>query len=269
MAYRVLTGADSIKQVILDFFAFTGAPYGWYMEMYIGLFLLIPFLNVMYNGLQTKKQKQVLLGVLFVLVSLPSMVNIWRILDWQWLRMPSSNETYHPLMPDWWTDMYPILFYCMGCYLNEYPLQISRRKNLLLIGAVFLLSGSFAYYRAWNGVFSYGPWDDYASVGNAVQAMLLFNLLAGLDLTGMNDKSKVFLSRLSGWAMGAYLVSWVFDNLFYRVLNAWRGAFLVKLRWFPVIVAAVFFCSLAASGVLNGIYHQLENGLKRLKKSAG
>lgn len=34
----------SFKQAVLSIFDFTGARYSWYIEMYIGLFLLIPFL---------------------------------------------------------------------------------------------------------------------------------------------------------------------------------------------------------------------------------
>ena len=37
----------SIKQVIISFFDFSACPYAWYIEMYIGLYLLIPFLNIL------------------------------------------------------------------------------------------------------------------------------------------------------------------------------------------------------------------------------
>ena len=32
-------------------------PYGWYIEMYICLFLLIPFLNLIYKCLDTQRKK--------------------------------------------------------------------------------------------------------------------------------------------------------------------------------------------------------------------
>lgn len=38
-------------------FDFSGANYSWYIEMYIGLFLIIPFLNIIYKNLDSRKQK--------------------------------------------------------------------------------------------------------------------------------------------------------------------------------------------------------------------
>ena len=58
---------------IQDLIDFTGAPYAWYVEMYIGLFLLIPFLNLIYRNLEGKRQKQILILTLFVLTSLTSL----------------------------------------------------------------------------------------------------------------------------------------------------------------------------------------------------
>ena len=40
---------------------YNAANYGWYIEMYIGLFLLIPFLNLIYNNLENRKQKLILI----------------------------------------------------------------------------------------------------------------------------------------------------------------------------------------------------------------
>ena len=48
-------------KAILSVLNYTGAPYGWYIEMYIGLFLLIPFLNILYHGLPGRNAKRALL----------------------------------------------------------------------------------------------------------------------------------------------------------------------------------------------------------------
>ena len=51
----------SLFGIIKDILGFSLAKYSWYIEMYIGLFLLIPFLNLIYNNLKTKKEKQTLI----------------------------------------------------------------------------------------------------------------------------------------------------------------------------------------------------------------
>lgn len=66
----------SFKEGILQIFKFTGAPYAWYIEMYLGLFLLIPFLNLAYHGLVNKKQKQILLATMLLMTALPGILNI-------------------------------------------------------------------------------------------------------------------------------------------------------------------------------------------------
>ena len=45
----------TVKSVFLNILNFTAAPYSWYVEMYLGLFLLIPFLNIIYNSLPSRK----------------------------------------------------------------------------------------------------------------------------------------------------------------------------------------------------------------------
>ncbi len=77
--YRTLYLKENISILsfgtgILDF---SIAPYAWYVEMYIGLFLLIPFLNLAYNGLESKKQRKILVLTMIFITAAPSILNIW------------------------------------------------------------------------------------------------------------------------------------------------------------------------------------------------
>ena len=64
---HVLNTEITVKNAIFSILDFTGANYSWYIEMYIGLFLLIPFLNAMLRGLETRKAK---LALVLTLISL-------------------------------------------------------------------------------------------------------------------------------------------------------------------------------------------------------
>ncbi len=59
MIYKNIAQGDvfDLKSFILGTLDFTGSNYSWYIEMYIGLFLLTPFLNLAYGKLKNKKQK--------------------------------------------------------------------------------------------------------------------------------------------------------------------------------------------------------------------
>ena len=52
VTYLVLEfhGGYSIRNLIKGIFSFHTINYAWYIEMYIGLFLLIPFLNILWTG---------------------------------------------------------------------------------------------------------------------------------------------------------------------------------------------------------------------------
>jgi surface polysaccharide O-acyltransferase-like enzyme len=50
----------SIKNSILSVLSFSAAPYSWYIEMYLGFFLLIPFINKIWINLKDMKEKKYL-----------------------------------------------------------------------------------------------------------------------------------------------------------------------------------------------------------------
>lgn len=63
IAFRivVLRENKSIIQWISSIENFSAISYSWYIEMFIGLFLISPFLNLVYNNLNSNKQKKYLL----------------------------------------------------------------------------------------------------------------------------------------------------------------------------------------------------------------
>lgn len=108
----------SIKYAVFSIFG-GDIAYSWYVEMYIGLFLLIPFLNILYHGLETQKRKQFLIVTLLFCTACPSLLNIFDLFNSDFWIRPSVSSTYVTLIPDWWTMLYPITYY-IGAYLLSY-----------------------------------------------------------------------------------------------------------------------------------------------------
>lgn len=127
LAYQVslslFTGTPiSLKKYLFPILEFSG--YGWYIEMYIGLFLLIPFLNAIWRGLKGQKQKMLLIATLLALTTLPSLFNIY---DWhtpEFWQLPSSASSFQRIVPAWWLLLYPLTYYFIGAYLQEYGLKL-------------------------------------------------------------------------------------------------------------------------------------------------
>lgn len=255
-AYRLLVSQDmNLREVIYGVFTFHTAPYGWYVEVYLGLFLLAPFLNVGYDALQTQRGKQMLLAVLLILTALPSVVNIWRLDGFAWWINPSSNRVTHRFMPEYWECLYPVSYYLLGRYLREYPIKISKGINLGLIGAVVLFGGAFNYYRSAGADFDWGAWQEEEAVLNVALAGLLANLFVQMKCEKWSAGARKGVMWLSNLTLGAYLVSSIFDEILYDILNRHVTVMHYRLEWFPVIVLGVLVCSLAVSAVLYGIYH--------------
>ena len=129
--YRIFIAKDGLTfaGAFLGIFSFSTLSYAWYIEMYLGLYLMIPFLNILYNGLNGQKQKQWLILTFLLLTAAPSMVNIYRFDSLEWWLLPSIDNNYQPLIPDWWTGLYPLTYYFIGCYLREYPIKFKHSNT--------------------------------------------------------------------------------------------------------------------------------------------
>ncbi len=261
----ILREDPGVFERIMGLFDFSTAPYAWYVEMYIGLYFLIPFLNILWHGLPGKKEKQLLLCVLLCMTALPRVINIFRFDTLSWWISPAAVNVYHKLIPSWWTDLYPLTYYFLGCYLREYPLTLPVKKKLLIYCLSILVIGSFNFYRCLGSTFYWGPWQEWGSLFNVIQSVLLFDLLAQMDLSGISLKKKVWLARMSDCCFGAYLVSWVFDTVFYLLLGKAVPTVSHRFPFLLVTVPAIFLCSLATSSVLNWIYHKARRLLVKTK----
>ena len=266
--FRILRGEPvSVAGLLATVLNFTAAPYAWYVEMYLGLFFLIPFLNVLYDGLDAKSRHTLLLCLL-LLTALPGMLNIHNLTSVSFWKDPASVNEYHQLIPGWWTGCYPVTCYILGRYLKENKRKISTSANLALIGAAALLFGLFSLYRSRNVPLVLGAWQDYGSLPVILLAVLTFRLLENFRYNGLSAGVCRLISRLSGWTLGAYLVSWIFDQIFYPMLAAAVPSLTDRFLWFLPVVLAVYLCSMALSAVLNAIYDLAAALLEKLSRGS-
>lgn len=241
----------SLKSFILGTLDFTGANYSWYIEMYIGLFLLVPFLNLAYNKLKNKRQKQVLVLTLVFLTIIPTLFNIFNFDNPAWWSDPKSSDTFAKLVPSWWMGFYPIAYYFTGCYIREYGIRLKTRSMLVLFLLAILILGTFNFYRSYGTTFKSGIYVYWYGFEPYILSVLLFVLLSRIKTDNMNEKVKFVLWKVSDLALGIYLISYIFDMLVYPVLNEKITTMTDRLPFYFVTVPIVFICSMLASAVLN------------------
>lgn len=248
----------SLKALFVETFNYFN--YAWYIEMYIGLVLLIPFLNILYRSLTKKQEKQCLIFILCLITSLPGIINVYNINEASWWLHPTQSYSYQKIIPGWWLDIWPITYYFIGCYIKDYSIKIKKTLNILYIFILTLLYGTYCYWRSHEVNFIWGVWQDWGSLPNLMLAVLVFIFILNIKMDGCPRWCKLILKHCSDACLGAYLVSYIFDNMFYAKLNALITYMPQRLNYYFIMVGSVFICSMALSMVLSIVY----NGLVKL-----
>ena len=235
----------SIFLIIKSIFDYTGANYSWYVELYIGLFLLIPFVNALYKKLTKQERKYFIITLLFLTV-FPSLFNTFDITFSQGIKeFFLSYNGQDKILPTFWDCLYPLTYYYIGCYLYDNRKKVYSVKKLLLIYVIcMVLFGTINYIYNYNSTFRYIEiTHNWNSIECVVNSVLVFLICQNCSFKKVPDLIKKLVSKLSEISFSTYLLSYVFDMIFYQMLNDNFIHFKDKLLFLPLIVIAVFICS--------------------------
>lgn len=234
--YRKVRQIRGLRYAIVDILDFSTSNYAWYIAMYIGLFLLIPFLNLAYHNLDTKRKKQILIISCLFCTAAPSVFNIW---------------SFGKLIPDFWISIYPITFYFIGAYLKEYPVKIAPLKAGLMFLFCVSVFTAFNIWFSYPGSFISNVLNEWGSFQTTIDAILMFMLLYNLKTDNMPAiirNAFIWISRLSVYA---FLVSSIFDHEFYyRGLNVRIAEITERMPYYPLMVIVIFTCSIVLAALL-------------------
>ena len=239
--FRVLYMGESctVMQWGMKILDFTAIPYGWYIEMWIGLFLLSPFINIMYHAIPTRKQKLLLIAILFGLSCMPLLTNRYGL----------------SLLPEYWVDIYPLFFYLAGAYIREYRPIINKWLGISIVLGICLINPVFNILFA-NGhdiiQIAGGP----TSAFGAILAVVVFLLFYQLDVKNMPLRQ--FVSFAAKMTLSIYLCCYIFDMIYYPwfkehffISQAQFGAY------FFIIVPLVFFSSMVVAWIKDWLFRLL------------
>ena len=228
----------TIRGFVRDFLQYRGTAYAWYVELYIGLFLLIPFLNMIFNNLKDKKQVNALILTMFFITGLPAALN-----------------SFYCIFPDWWVSIYPLTYYFLGAYLSRYDTKISIKWNIIFLVLVVLLDGSINFIFSYNKTYVFNGFNNYFSGSIMITTFLTFNLLLKIKVKESIRTEKV-LKTLSDAVFGAYLLSCMFEAMFYEHLFK-------STLYAPLIIFLVFSLSLTISMIINVIYNKVKEKVRK------
>lgn len=255
------------KELLLGTLDFTGANYSWYIEMYIGLFLIAPFLNLAYSKLKSKKQKQVLVLTMIAITILPSLFNIYNFETAQWWTSPTTSDTFQKLFPSWWAGFYPVAYYFTGCYLREYKLKIKTSTLFALFASSLFVFGTFNYFRSYGTTFKSGSYVYWYGFEPYVLSVFIFMLLKRIKTENFSAGAKIALWKISDLALGIYLISFIFDRIVYQQLCEKIPMMTDRIIWYFATVPLVFVLSALASALMNILAKYLIAGGKMIVSS--
>ena len=233
----------SITAKFVSIFNFTADSYGWYVEMYIGLFLLIPFLNILYDNLKDKKN---LIRVMLILTALPPLFSGLVI-----------NDVTFDILPDYWTTIYPITYYFLGRYLKDNPLLISNLKKFLLVIILLLIQTGFMYLYVNKGAFDWNFMGGYGNLLTVLISVLFFSLFVDVKCNHLSVCK--ILGKIASVTFEIYLCSRIFDLIFYKVLYnneaySFMNFWVNYLKIVPLVFICSFGCALFIDFISSKIY---------------
>jgi len=206
MRITYLNEEKSILAWIKAILVFDADKYSWYINMYIGLFLLTPFLNMIHKGLNNKKDYGIFLIVLVFLTGTPAFFN----------SLASQNSIFKALsFSDWWTNIYPITYYFIGAYIRKYPVKPNKKITALLLGLTVVLETLLTVFYSWNKAFV-NVIGDYGSILIVAEAVLFFLIFYDIEIK--NRQIGKTLSTISVLSLDLYLASYISDKLVYVFL---------------------------------------------------
>lgn len=187
---------------------FTGTEYGWYVLLYNGLFLIIPFLNIIYNSLEKRGHKRILILTFFFLSALPF----------------SFLNAFVNLNAYWWQRIWPIMFYFMGAYIGEYRRELEgKRWGLWYLIALLVFSAyNYLLYDMSSPLFGIASQSfkySHESLQNAVMTPLVFLFALNVKLDRCPKFLTDFMVSVSNYSYGIFLFTSITDSFIYGWLN--------------------------------------------------
>lgn len=215
---------------------FTAHGYAWYVEMYLGLFLLIPFLNLIFDGLQSARNRRILIVTLAILTFLPPTLESFRI-----------GGASLDILPDYWRAVYPLTYYFIGAYIRNHPPKVCRGARLVLAAIATALPCILCYiFTVQDGSYAWYMMNGFASATAALSGVSCFLLLYDLPLQAKGVR--LVLAEISVCSFEMYLFSFITDQGMVRVID-FLGVSRNGVRLLYIIVGS-FAASYAASRIL-------------------
>lgn len=227
--YFLLGEKDGFMVWVERFYTFSN--YSWYVEMYIGLILLSPILNLALDCMQLPKQIWLLTGSVVLVTTLPTITPL-------------------KLLPDWWTGLYPLGYYMIGAAIRRTKPKIPAAAGLL--GAALCAAGmGLASLLTTNGG-NFNTGFAQGGYGGFWTTLMVTCLFIGVYRFRAGKRTGKVLSFCAAGVFEGYILSRLLDVWIYKTVKFWHSPESYILI-FVCITIPVFLISMLAGRLLHSV----------------
>lgn len=234
----------NIVTAIIKILDFSANGYAWYFEMYIGLFLIVPFLNMVYRGINTKSGKIALIAILSFLTLFPdTVVGFSPYYDGH------GGTIALNIIPDFFKSLYPITYYFIGSFISEYKPKMNFVIRIALaVAAPLLPTLTILWFSNSRASYAWYLFNGFQTIPVCLTAVAVFLAFYNTDIRfGWIKKG---ISVVAECAFEMYLVSYIVDNYVYLIRGVEGGK---ALNSFLTVLAVSFVAALIIHNVLKPI----------------
>lgn len=218
---------------------FSFSHYAWYVNLYIGLYMLIPFLNAGFNSLTSRKNQVVVLGILVLFTIVPPTLSLLNNNEQNFMILPH-------IIPDYWKGLWPITYYLLGSFLASSKKKSSFKELVFVIFILDILSvfGLAAISETTFGI-------EYTVLPVFLLSSLIFYSVIHLKVSIKNEWLKRVVLFISKNTLPIYLLSVIGDYYWYpKMVEKWGDFTNIFLR-FPLIVIFLLIQAILMTFILN------------------
>lgn len=124
ITWAILSCSHSLEELIFGTLGYTTIGYAWYVEMFIGLYLCIPFLNIVVEKVFTSENRRMIIGLFVILIFMTSLP-------------PLIDRGDYRFVPNYWQACFPVLLYFTGAYIRYFQ-PVIERKLLAILATAFI-----------------------------------------------------------------------------------------------------------------------------------
>lgn len=222
---------EYIKDKLLFF------EYGWYIRLYIGMLLLMPFFNIAYKNIGQKWKKEVFILTLVGLNALGPLT--------------------FDVVPSSWLIFYVFGYYIIGCYLYEYKVNVNPIFALMAFCSITAFVSAATYMHCKNNVFDWSFIGYAGNSGYSSMVTVFMSMIITSVCFNINFKFKplaLLFKAVSLVSLEMYLFSQMFDGFIYKDIIENNVAFSHSFRNIIYLAGTSILLSFFASWIKKIIF---------------